>query len=88
MLCVDVCLDICHQVLDLYSKTQPHKDMEALVSSAARAQAAVASADDSQARLTPKTPQTPKSVGFVSLVLFVITHTHTRLTALFPGLPG
>jgi len=62
--------------------------MEALVSSAARAQAAVASADDSQARLTPKTPQTPKSVGFVSLVLFVITHTHTRLTALFPGLPG
>ena len=51
--------------------------MEALVSSAARAQAAVASADDSQARLTPKTPQTPKSVGFVSLVLFVITHTHS-----------
>jgi len=77
VLCVDVCLDICHQVLDLYSKTQPHKDMEALVSSAARAQAAVASADDSQARLTPKTPQTPKSVGFVSLVLFVITHTHS-----------
>jgi len=59
----DVCSDICHQVLDLYSKTpHPHKDLELSVSSTARAQAAVASADDSQSRLTPRTPQTPKSV--------------------------
>jgi len=59
----DVCLDICHQVLDLYSKTRhPQKEVEEQLSSSARAPAAVAAADDSQSRLTPKTPQTPKSV--------------------------
>jgi len=61
---VCVCGDICHQVLDLYSKTpHSHKDMELAAATSSRAHAAVASGDDSQSRLTPRTPQTPKSVS-------------------------
>ena len=60
---LDVCSDICHQVLDLYSKTpHPQKDIEPPISMP-RSVAAVAVSDDSQSRLTPRTPQTPKSVS-------------------------
>jgi len=56
--------DICHQVLDLYSKTShAQKEPTEPVSLPPRAVAALASSDDSQSRLTPRTPQTPKSVS-------------------------
>jgi len=54
--------DICHQVLDLYSSKTSHAQKEPEQAIPPRAVAALAGGDDSQSRLTPRTPQTPKSV--------------------------
>lgn len=55
--------DICHQVLDLYSKTQPQKDAEPIAPP--RSQTLTAISEETQSRLTPRTPQTPKSPSSV-----------------------